>query len=102
MEKYAGLRVFWNGKKLLSENGEIANVPHWFVSQMPNVLFEGYLWSVNQSKTLSADVKWWAQVKILAFDTPTLFYETYENRFQHLGKCICLSCALLLVCRHPQ
>lgn len=43
MEKFDGVRVFWDGKKLYSKNMKvIINIPHNII--FPPIPFEGELW----------------------------------------------------------
>lgn len=43
-EKLDGVRARWDGKRLLSRNGNEFAAPAWFVSDFPERLMDGELW----------------------------------------------------------
>lgn len=44
-EKFDGIRVYWDGKKLWFRNSGIGvRAPDWFLEDLPNVRLEGELW----------------------------------------------------------
>ncbi len=46
MEKYDGVRVFWDGKELTSKYGKVSTIPQWIKNSLPSIAFEGVLWYV--------------------------------------------------------
>ncbi len=44
-EKLDGIRAYWNGKELLSKNGNKINAPDWFIKNFPNFELDGELWT---------------------------------------------------------
>lgn len=44
-EKLDGIRAYWNGKELLSKNGNKINTPDWFVKNFPPFELDGELWT---------------------------------------------------------
>lgn len=77
-EKLDGVRAFWNGKNLLSRQGNIFHAPEWFTSVLPEVALDGELWLergefeqvsglVRRDSPNDAD---WREVKYMIFDMP--------------------------------
>jgi DNA ligase-1 len=44
-EKLDGIRAYWNGKELLSKNGNKIYTPNWFTKDFPPFELDGELWS---------------------------------------------------------
>ncbi|MCH9812436.1 MAG: DNA ligase [Epsilonproteobacteria bacterium] len=44
-EKLDGIRAYWDGKQLLSKNGNSIYAPQWFTKQFPPFKLDGELWS---------------------------------------------------------
>ncbi len=44
-EKLDGIRAYWNGKMLLTRNGNIIYAPSWFTKDFPPFELDGELWS---------------------------------------------------------
>lgn len=44
-EKLDGIRGYWDGKQLLSKNGNPLNPPKWFIKNFPSFALDGELWS---------------------------------------------------------
>ncbi|MEN8718377.1 MAG: DNA ligase [Sulfurovum sp.] len=44
-EKLDGIRAYWNGKELLSKNGNKIYAPLWFTKNLPNFKLDGELWT---------------------------------------------------------
>lgn len=44
-EKLDGIRAYWNGKELLSKNGNKIYAPDWFIKDFPPFELDGELWS---------------------------------------------------------
>lgn len=77
-EKLDGVRVYWNGKELISKQGNIIRAPKWFTDDFPKECFEGELW-IDRGKfeLVSGIVRQeipndedWRQVKLMLFDMP--------------------------------
>ena len=44
-EKFDGVRAYWDGKNLITRQGNIIHAPDWFLAQLPNSLtLDGELW----------------------------------------------------------
>ena len=77
-EKLDGVRAFWNGKNLISRQGNIFHAPKWFTSVLPGVALDGELWlGREQFEVVSGlvrryfpDVTDWQEVKFMVFDLP--------------------------------
>ena len=44
-EKLDGIRAYWNGKELLSKNGNKIYTPNWFIKDFPPFELDGELWT---------------------------------------------------------
>ena len=44
-EKLDGIRAYWNGKELLSKNGNKIYAPDWFLDKLPPFELDGELWT---------------------------------------------------------
>ncbi len=44
LEKYNGLRVFWDGTKLATKHNAPITTPAWWKTQPPKIAFEAVLW----------------------------------------------------------
>ncbi len=44
-EKLDGIRAYWNGKELLSKNGNKIYAPKWFLKDFPSFKLDGELWT---------------------------------------------------------
>jgi DNA ligase-1 len=44
-EKLDGIRAYWNGKELLSKNGNKIFAPTWFIKDFPSFELDGELWT---------------------------------------------------------
>ena len=44
-EKLDGIRAYWNGKTLITKNGNIINAPNWFIKDFPTFELDGELWT---------------------------------------------------------
>lgn len=43
-EKLDGVRAFWDGKNLISRQGNVFNAPKWFIEEFPPFALDGELW----------------------------------------------------------
>jgi DNA ligase-1 len=102
MEKYDGVRVFWDGSRLMTNTSRVViDLPTNF--GFPSIPFEGELWydasdlslictrmghnnieqCINFLRT-SKNQRDWSSVKIIIFDTPYATDLPYEQRFKLL------------------
>jgi DNA ligase-1 len=90
-EKYDGLRVYWDGQKLWSRNGNLIHAPDYFLAELPrDIALDGELWighgkfeetmSIVRSET--PDDRW-ERVRYMVFDAPQA-KGTFEQRMQFL------------------
>jgi DNA ligase-1 len=77
-EKLDGVRAYFDGKNLISREGNIYNAPSWFTKDFPSEHLEGELWIGRQKfelvsgivrKEIPVDVEW-QQVCLMLFDMP--------------------------------
>lgn len=76
-EKLDGVRGYWNGKQLLSKNGNLFHPPGAFIKNLPPFPVEGELWGGRGTfeQTVSIVKKQqphdgWLQLKFALFDVP--------------------------------
>ncbi len=76
-EKLDGVRGYWDGRQLLSKNGNPLNPPDEFICELPPFALEGELWGGRNSfqQTLSIVKRQhphagWLQLKFAIFDVP--------------------------------
>ncbi len=81
-EKLDGVRGYWDGKQLLTRQGNLINSPSWFTQYWPAFPIDGELWldrgqfqallscvskhSAEENKTISC----WRNVRFMMFDLP--------------------------------
>lgn len=78
-EKLDGVRGYWNGKKLLTRQGNPIILPQGFSDNWPKVPLDGELWSargefqkiVSCVRKKTPDAKCWRTIKFMVFDLPT-------------------------------
>lgn len=77
-EKLDGVRGYWNGKNLISRQGNIFNAPLWFTENFPDTPLDGELWIdrgrfaevsgiVRRQK---AGDREWQKIAFMIFDLP--------------------------------
>ncbi|MFT5657777.1 MAG: DNA ligase-1 [Gammaproteobacteria bacterium] len=90
-EKYDGVRAFWNGKQLISRQGNIIQSPDWFTAPLPQIPLDGELWIARgQFDRLSGIVRHqtpnesdWHKVNYMVFDLPAST-QTFDHRLKTL------------------
>jgi len=97
-EKLDGVRGYWDGKQLLTRQGNIIHSPYWFTQHWPSFPIDGELWlERGQFQALlscvskhSAEIKkttsCWRDVRFMMFDLPKHQGDFNErvNQMQHL------------------
>ena len=77
-EKLDGIRAYWNGKNLISKDGNIYNSPAWFTKDFPSEALEGELWiGRGKFEEVSGIVRTqipndanWQKIHLMLFDMP--------------------------------
>ncbi|MCF6323704.1 MAG: DNA ligase [Gammaproteobacteria bacterium] len=76
-EKLDGVRAYWNGKQLLSKQGNVYHAPTWFVANFPAQPLDGELWikrnSFERIVSIVRDKKpgdGWQEIRYMVFDLP--------------------------------
>ena len=77
-EKLDGIRGYWDGKQLLTRQGNKISSPKWFTKNWPNYVLDGELWMQRDyfQQTLScvrkktADKVCWKYIHFMIFDLP--------------------------------
>lgn len=77
-EKLDGIRGYWDGRQLLTRQGNAINTPKWFTKNWPNTHLDGELWikrnyfqqTLSCIKRKNIDVLCWQSVRFMIFDIP--------------------------------
>ena len=77
-EKLDGVRGYWNGKHLLTRQGNNINAPKWFTQNWPNTVMDGELWIARGQfeqtsgiiRQKSAADNGWQKIRFMIFDLP--------------------------------
>ncbi|HEX5419813.1 MAG TPA: DNA ligase [Gammaproteobacteria bacterium] len=77
-EKYDGIRAYWDGRELLTREGNRIHAPAWFVAGWPHAALDGELWVGRglfeevSATVLDAhpDDAAWRRVRYMVFDLP--------------------------------
>lgn len=76
-EKLDGIRAYWNGKELLSKNGNKIYAPAWFIKKLPDFDLDGELWTKREDfeniQNIVLDKKpssKWNQITYNIFEVP--------------------------------
>ncbi|MDW6004059.1 DNA ligase [Vibrio mangrovi] len=90
-EKLDGIRGVWNGKQLMTRNGNHIYAPRWFLRQLPPFPVEGELWAgrglfhVVQQTILDQlpNSQAWHRISFMLFDIP-FGLGPYHQRYQKI------------------
>ena len=76
-----GIRVYWDGRKFITAQGQELHTPIWFHQGLPNFPLDCDLWHSSLEKLMSIirSQKDWKEVKLLVRDMPQSM-ETFERR----------------------
>jgi DNA ligase-1 len=88
-EKLDGVRAYWDGRHLISRQGNHFNAPKWFVEEFPSVPLDGELWiGRNLFEVVSGavrkripDEEQWQRIQFMVFDMPG-HEGTFDQRVQ--------------------
>lgn len=76
-EKLDGVRAYWDGKNLLTRNGNIIHAPKWFLQNFPPFALDGKLWTKRKDfeKIVSIiktrkNQNGWQQITFHIFEVP--------------------------------
>jgi hypothetical protein len=106
MEKFDGVRVFWDGKSLVTSwKRKNVNVPQDILKTFPKIPFEGELWCGymgrdQANKLVDGQHSNWDGIHIKVFDQPLEQSAEYEERLAILKKSIFDKLAVGLQYRH--
>lgn len=98
-EKLDGIRGYWDGKKLITRQGNVINSPSWFTLHWPKHPVDGELWikrdkfqsllscvsrkNPDENRTTSC----WRNVRFMMFDLPT-YGGTFAKRVEQMRKLV--------------
>ncbi len=94
-EKLDGVRAYWNGRQLISRQGNVFVSPKWFTNVLPNVALDGELWlGRGKFSELSGLVRRqsinnesWKNIRFMVFDLPSS-PQVFNERLKQLNKII--------------
>lgn len=94
-EKLDGVRAYWNGKHLMSRQGNIFQTPEWFVAPLPEVALDGELWLGREKfeqvsglvRRQSGEDSDWSDIKFMVFDLPGSA-QPFDERLKQLEQII--------------
>ncbi len=93
-EKLDGVRAYWDGKNMLSRQGNLFHTPEWFVEQFPTMPLDGELWLDRHQFQRTVSIvrrqdksEHWRRVRYLVFDAPACA-EDFEGRLELLQGCL--------------
>ncbi|WP_019615019.1 DNA ligase [Psychromonas ossibalaenae] len=77
-EKLDGVRAYWDGKQLISRQGNVFSAPQWFIKDFPSVPLDGELWIARDkfaqvsgiARTHNGKTQEWEQISFMIFDLP--------------------------------
>ncbi len=77
-EKLDGIRGYWNGKQLLTRQGNLIHSPQWFTQHWPENAIDGELWlgrgkfqqTLSCVSKVNIDEHCWQKVRFMIFDLP--------------------------------
>lgn len=77
-EKLDGVRARWDGRRLLTRNGDPIDAPPWFTAGWPAVPLDGELWIARGRfqqisdlvRAVHPNAETWRAVRFMAFDLP--------------------------------
>jgi DNA ligase-1 len=91
-EKLDGVRAYWDGKQLVSRQGNLFRAPDWFVSGLPDAALDGELWIGRKQFQRTVSIvrrqdksDHWKEVRFLVFDAPRCAGD-FEARLQFLAE----------------
>lgn len=92
-EKLDGVRAYWDGKTLLSRQGNVFHAPDWFLEALPTTPLDGELWLDRKSFQRTVSIvrrqdksDHWKQIKFVVFDAPQAT-GGFEDRMAFLDDC---------------
>jgi len=92
-EKLDGMRGYWNGKQLLTRQGNIIHSPKWFTKYWPTTVMDGELWITRSQfqptlscvRKVNIDENCWRKVRFMIFDLPE-HVGTFTQRIKTMKK----------------
>uniref|UniRef100_Q0HUE9 ATP dependent DNA ligase n=1 Tax=Shewanella sp. (strain MR-7) TaxID=60481 RepID=Q0HUE9_SHESR len=90
-EKLDGVRGYWDGKRLVTRQGNPISVPSWFTADFPTTPIDGELWlGRGQFEAISGIIRQmspkesdWQNVRFMVFDLPEA-QGSFETRYQQM------------------
>lgn len=93
-DKLDGVRAYWDGKRLISRQGDVFAAPAWFTECLPDVPMDGELWAGPGTFNLTSGIvrrarphDGWKKLAYYAFDAPA-HPGQYEQRQEFLEQVV--------------
>jgi len=94
-EKLDGIRAYWDGKQLISRQGNPFPAPKWFTDDFPKQPLDGELWISRETfelvsgitRTHKADEDEWRKISFMIFDLPSS-PDTFSQRLVMMQKLV--------------
>ncbi|MCF6205199.1 MAG: DNA ligase [Methylococcaceae bacterium] len=94
-EKLDGVRAYWDGKQLISRQGNIFPAPHWFTKDFPTQPLDGELWLgrgqfqqlmsvVSKKQAIDSE---WQKIGYYVFDLPQV-KQSFTQRSKNLQQLV--------------
>ena len=106
-EKLDGVRAYWDGKQVLSRQGNLFHAPDWFIEGLPDRALDGELWIDRKKFQRTVSIvrrqdknDLWKEVRFLVFDAPAA-HGGFEDRFKSVEELLARKIAKYAVA-HPQ
>lgn len=90
-EKLDGVRGYWDGKRLVTRQGNPILAPSWFTANFPSIPMDGELWiGRGQFEAISGLIRQtspkendWQNVRFMVFDLPQM-QGSFEKRYRDM------------------
>ncbi len=94
-EKLDGIRGYWNGKQLLTRQGNLIHSPKWFTQHWPKNAIDGELWlgrgqfqqTLSCVRKINIDDNCWQNIRFMIFDLPKS-NETFTLRIKAMQQLV--------------
>jgi DNA ligase-1 len=93
-EKLDGVRAYWDGRQLLSRQGNLFHAPDWFLAGLPDVPLDGELWLGRRQFQRAVSIArrqdrsdHWKELTYVVFDAPAL-EKGFEARLEFVRDCL--------------
>lgn len=101
-EKLDGMRALWNGRELVTRNGNVIAAPAWFLAALPPMALDGELWAgrgkFQRMLSIVRGGTGWEEITFRVFDAPEID-GGFETRHTAAADAI-TGCAVAAIVEH--